>query len=333
MITLAEFTAKYTGQTVSFIGCPTDSCMAVPHQYLTECFGLTDPLLLAEPTAAQVWTNFTNNPASQYFTPIANTPTGFPSAGDIIIFAPNNPHSGTTEAGHIAVVVTADVNQFTCFEQDYPFGSTAHVGTHIFAPDGKDILGWLTAKEQGKFLSDAEYENMVQQTIAYEQLITSGFSTADDVNQKLQSYTTQISDLQNQVGKLTSSNEALQLEVQSNKDQMAKLADITQQQATSDSSAIDQGLTAGNQVKELTSDLVSIASNLDTTYPPVKNITGAITTLQTQLKAAQIALTKQAEINKALKESQERTQAVVNTTKGFFSQAFQWLKNQVWVSK
>ena len=326
MITLAEFTAKYTGQTVSFPGCPTDSCMAVPHQYLSDVFNLTDSTLLAEPTAAQVFTNFASNSAAVYFTPITNTPLGMPSPGDIGIIGPNA--QGCGEAGHIFIVVSATEQNVVGFGQDYPYGSPCNIKTFTY-----DGLNWLSPKEQGKFLSDAEYENMVQQTIAYEQLITSGFSTADDVNQKLQSYTTQISDLQKQVGKLTSSNEALQLEVQSNKDQMAKLADITQQQATSDSSAIDQGLTAGNQVKELTSDLVSIASNLDTTYPPVKNITGAITTLQTQLKAAQIALTKQAEINKALKESQERTQAVVNTTKGFFSQAFQWLKNQVWVSK
>ena len=326
MITLAEFTAKYTGQTVSFIGCPTDSCMAVPHQYLTECFGLTDPLLLAEPTAAQVWTNFTNNPASQYFTPIANTPLGMPSPGDIGIIGANA--QGCRQAGHIFIVVSATEQEVTGFGQDYPYGSPCNIKTFTY-----DGLNWLSPKKQGEFVPDAELEKLVKESIGFEEFITRGYNSPSDVDTKLQSYTTQISDLQNQVGKLTSSNEALQLEVQSNKDQMAKLADITQQQATSDSSAIDQGLTAGNQVKELTSDLVSIASNLDTTYPPVKNITGAITTLQTQLKAAQIALTKQAEINKALKESQERTQAVVNTTKGFFSQAFQWLKNQVWVSK
>ena len=325
MLSLNDFIAAYTGKTVSFPNCSDNECMTLLHVYLQEVFGLTDPLLLANPSAYEVYTNFAQEAGNQYFTLIANTPEGVPNPGDIVVFAANNPEAQTEANGHVCIFISGDVNSFTSFDCNYPTGSLPHVQRHTYG----GVLGWLSPKAQGEFVTEAEMTKLVQESMAFESFITAGYNSPNDVNTKLQSYTDQVTALQNQVGKLTSSNEALQLEVQSNKDQMAKLADITQQQATSDSSAIDQGLTASNQVKELTSDLVSIASDLDTTYPPVKNITGAIQTLQTQLKAAQIALTKQAEINKALKESQLRTQAVVNTTKGFFSKVISW----VWVSK
>ena len=322
MINLQDFITKYTGQYIPFTNCESGQCMALMHAYISEVFGLTDPTILATPSAYQVYSNFANLNGSQYFTPIANTPLGVPNPGDIGVISANE--GGALADGHVFVVVKADENQVQGFSQNWPSGSPAELRSFTYVG-----LNWLSPKSQGEFLTDAEYEKLVQESIAFEAFITSGYSTPNDITSKLSTYESQITSLQKQVGDLTQSNEALQLEVQQNKNAVATMADLTQQQAGTDSAAIDEGLTAQNQLKEITTDITTVAQELATTYPPVSNLTTAIQNLQNQLKAAQIALTKQAQINAALQKSQQQTQAVVTASKGFFSKIIGWF----WVSK
>jgi len=74
---------------------------------------------------------------------IANTPSGVPQLGDIIIWG-----TGIGQYGHIALVKSATTTSFQSFDQNYPLGSKCHFVTHNY----KNILGWL----RGKNINDPE---------------------------------------------------------------------------------------------------------------------------------------------------------------------------------
>ena len=88
-----------------------------PHEYGNACDLLTNAN--------------TNN-----FDVIYNTPSGFPLPGDIMVW-------GTSWGGgygHTGVIVTADVNSFTCFEQNNPTGHAPQINGHS---NYNGVLGWL----------------------------------------------------------------------------------------------------------------------------------------------------------------------------------------------
>lgn len=313
-MTLSEFVSAYTGKSVSFTNCEDNQCMTLLHVYLKEVFQLTDPLFLANPSAYQIYTNYPQEAGSQYFTRIENSPTNIPNPGDIVLFMPNNPGAQTGANGHVSIFVTGDINRFQSFDANYPTGSLPHLQEHTYA----GVLGWLTPKSQGEFVDEVTMKKLVQESLAFEKFVTSGYNTPDDVTNKVQSYADNISSLQKQIGELTKLNEELALEVQQSKDQLAKLADITQQQATSDSASIDEGLNAASSLKNVLLDMTHVAQELETSYPPVQNVTMAISALRNQLTMAQVNLTKQAEINKALSASNLAEKQVVTSGKGFF---------------
>jgi len=63
---------------------------------------------------------------------IANTPTGVPQEGDLIVW-------GMKPYGHIAVFIEGNTNRFTSFDQNYPVGSVCHVQEHNYS----NVKGWL----------------------------------------------------------------------------------------------------------------------------------------------------------------------------------------------
>lgn len=311
MITLAAFEAEWTNKKVG-----SGQCVALIHQYLADCFGLTDPTLLAQPSAYEIYTNFANINGSQYFNRVQNTPEGVPSPGDIVIIGPNDPGAQTGPDGHICIFVSGDVNNMTTFDANYPTGSLPHLQHHTYS----GILGWLTPRPQGTFVDSATFEKLVSESTAFESFVTAGYNSPQDVNQKLQSFTSQISDLQKQVGDANNKNEELLGEI-SNLQQLAKQA------SELPTPSADQGLEAIQQAKDLSYDINLVASELQTTYPPVKNLIGEVQTIKNKLLAAQIELTKQANLNAMLQKSQQNTKAVVDAGKGFFSSLNVWLKN------
>lgn len=73
-----------------------------------------------------------NQPGDLY-TQVANTPNDFPVAGDLIIW--NWPH--------VALVISADVNQVTVLEQNDPTGSECHTKSYNY----NGVIGWLHPKQ------------------------------------------------------------------------------------------------------------------------------------------------------------------------------------------
>ncbi|SRR5258706_12088506 len=107
------------GQCVGLIEVFTDS-LNLPHTY----GNAKDLLANADPNAFDV---------------IHNLPTNFPVAGDIMVWG----SQWGGGYGHTGVIVCANVNNFACFEQNNPTGSSPLINNH---PNYSGVLGWLHPK-------------------------------------------------------------------------------------------------------------------------------------------------------------------------------------------
>jgi len=139
-MTVPEFVNLWNGLDVSFPNCQNNQCMTLVHRYVSEVLKIEDISVLARPTAAQVWTEFA---WGQYFTQVANTPTGIPPVGAIMIFKPSPDNNN---CGHICIVLDgATVNKFKSFDADFPWGSKPSIQTHAYTDaNGNDLVyGWL----------------------------------------------------------------------------------------------------------------------------------------------------------------------------------------------
>lgn len=317
MITFQEFIAKYTGQSVTFPNCAPNECMTLLHAYISEVYGLTDPAILATPLAYQVFTLFPQLNGNNYFTRIENTLTNVPNSGDIIIF--DKDADGTGDAGHVCLFIRGDANNFTSFDSNWPTGSLPHLQTHTYLDsNGKGVLGWLTPAPQGTFVDTATFDQLVSKSTAFDSFVTAGYPSVDAINTKLKSFTDQIATLQSQLGEANSKNEELLGEV-------SNLQKLAAEASALPTPSADQGLTAIQQAKDLAYDLDLVASELQTTYPPVKNLTGEIQNIKNQLHAAQITLTKQAAINKANQMTKEASQKAGSVAVGFLATIKSWI--------
>lgn len=136
-MTLTDFIAKWNGKGIDFDKAYGDQCMDLMHQYVVEVLGLSDGRILAAPAAKDVYLNFSTIFGNQYFDRIANTPTGVPQKGDIILWG-----TGLGPYGHVAIFRDGDINKFFSFDQNFPTGSKCHIQQH----DYKGVLGWLRPK-------------------------------------------------------------------------------------------------------------------------------------------------------------------------------------------
>ncbi len=109
-------------------------CVDVPKSWATFLFNIDWTKTIGWGNAKDLY----NGSSPSYFDKIPNTPTGFPRAGDIIVW-------GINTYGHIAVVISADVNTFTVLEQD----SYKQVAAYRQKwPSYSGVIGWLRPKYQ-----------------------------------------------------------------------------------------------------------------------------------------------------------------------------------------
>ena len=98
--------------------------------------------------ASGTWGNakdWDKNAGKQGLQWIANTPTGVPQKGDLIVW-------GNGTYGHIAVFVSGDANSFDSFDQNYPVGSVCKIVHHTYS----NVKGWLRTKyQEGTMEKDA----------------------------------------------------------------------------------------------------------------------------------------------------------------------------------
>ena len=144
-MTLTELISKYNGK----------PCKIFPNNLSPQCFelvcawtdGLGVPHVAGNPSpfpyenAYQIYTDFGSYQA-QYFDRIANSPTGMPQAGDLVVWG----SSYNGGAGHVAVATGAntDTNHFQALEQNDP-----NPYCQLKDYNYNSVLGWLRPKVQG----------------------------------------------------------------------------------------------------------------------------------------------------------------------------------------
>lgn len=113
-------------------------CLSEAKIYMKELWGFNPPSSGVN-SAYGYWTNFPA-PLGEYFDKIANTPTGVPQKGDIVIW--KAALAGSKGYGHIAIATgKGDANNFEAFGQNWG-GKNAHHVTY----DYKNVYGWLRPK-------------------------------------------------------------------------------------------------------------------------------------------------------------------------------------------
>jgi len=134
-MTFNEFIAKYDGKGINYDGAYGNQCVDLYRQYVKEVCGVPQSPSVAG--AKDIWNTY----LSAHFDRIANTPTGVPQAGDIVIWG-----STIGTYGHVAVFISGNVNTFTSFDQNWPDTGGKGVA-HKQSHDYKGVLGWLRLKK------------------------------------------------------------------------------------------------------------------------------------------------------------------------------------------
>jgi hypothetical protein len=143
---LREFLETCLGKKVDFDGRYGGQCVDLFRLYCRDVLELpAQPRGVAG--AADFWTNYETDPILQTaFDKIANTPSGVPRFGDVVIW---NKRAGRGY-GHIAIFLHGDGLRFTSLDQNWPALSVVAETTHDYV----HVLGWLRPKAQDKILAD-----------------------------------------------------------------------------------------------------------------------------------------------------------------------------------
>jgi hypothetical protein len=110
-----------------------DQCMDWAFKYCDDFLHI-DHSIIRHQFAYQVYTEASSN-TLQYFTLVANTPTGIPPAGALVVF-----DQSVGPAGHICVANgIGDTNTFTSTDQNWNGHAYVETVTHSYT----GVLGWL----------------------------------------------------------------------------------------------------------------------------------------------------------------------------------------------
>lgn len=131
-MTLDDFITKYTNKGIDYDGAYGFQCVDLYRQYVKEVLGY--PQSKPVPGAKDIWDSY----LPEYYERIANTPTGVPKVGDIMIWG-----SAYGSYGHVAVVTGANEKTFSCFSQNDPIGKLCGIKNYS---SYKGVLGWLHPK-------------------------------------------------------------------------------------------------------------------------------------------------------------------------------------------
>lgn len=123
-----DFAWRHIGDVVRAPGGIGGECVDLANLWLLECCGL--PHVFADAV------NWRDAPI-RGFKWVQNTPTNFPSSGDLVVWGAYAPH-GIGQAGHIALCQVADANHLITLDQNWP--EHAAVGLHLHDYGG--VLGW-----------------------------------------------------------------------------------------------------------------------------------------------------------------------------------------------
>ncbi len=136
-MTFQQFIDKYLGKKIDFDNAYAGQCVDLFRQYCKEVLVISQPKRVAG--AADFWTNYDSDPnLKNNFDKIANTPTGIPLKGDVVLW---NKRAGGG-FGHVAVFISGNATQFTSFDQNWPTLSVCTKTEHGY----QNVYGWLHPK-------------------------------------------------------------------------------------------------------------------------------------------------------------------------------------------
>ena len=137
-MTFQQFLNKWDRKGINYDGAYGNQCVDVYDQYCKEVVGCRVILI---PGAKDIWANY----PTEAFVKIPNTPSGVPQKGDVMIWG-----TAVGTYGHVGIVISANVNSFTSFDQNWPFDNgtgVAHFQYHNYS----GVLGWLRPKKDVNF--------------------------------------------------------------------------------------------------------------------------------------------------------------------------------------
>lgn len=132
-MTLVQFIDKYKGKKIDYDNAFGGQCVDLYRQYCKEVLNV--PQSPSVTGAADIWVSY----LPEYFDQIKNTPEFIPQEGDIMIW--NKKAGGGF--GHVGVVVSADINGFTSFDQNWFKISVCELVKHTYA----NVYGVIRAKK------------------------------------------------------------------------------------------------------------------------------------------------------------------------------------------
>lgn len=143
MITFQQFQDKYNGKPLEYNNDQYhDQCMDEMWGYMSEVLGIDTKPYQGWGTAINLFncTKYIKD-FDVHFTKVFNTLINVPSVGAIIFWKKQWPVTG--DAGHVALVTSANVLKFVSFDQNYPTGSYCHLQNHSYL----GVVGWFIPKK------------------------------------------------------------------------------------------------------------------------------------------------------------------------------------------
>jgi len=133
-LSISEWYPTVAGRRVNSAGGILGECVALVQKYANEVLGVSGAPAFPVPAAKDMV-----NSRPDAFTWVANTPTGVPPYGSIVVF--NGRVGGGY--GHTGVAIEgSDVNQVRIIQQNDPFGSGVSIKTYPYT----NVAGWLVPK-------------------------------------------------------------------------------------------------------------------------------------------------------------------------------------------
>ena len=152
MANLQNFINQYNGKLVPSCGGYSSQCVSLSQAWAS-ANGVQGCPIFPVPAAKDMV-----GIRGDVFNWIANSPTGVPQSGDIMVW-----NTAVGVYGHTAVFVNGNASSFTSFDINWPTGSLAHLQSHNY----NGVVGWLRLKGgqpqtgDGMGVPNAEYDRVV----------------------------------------------------------------------------------------------------------------------------------------------------------------------------
>jgi hypothetical protein len=133
-MTLEDFISKWTGKVCDYDGCFGTQCVDLMNYYALEVLGMSKEEISSSLAGDTAFNIYFNGRWVKFFTRTENSPVNVPKNGDILFFG-----NKIGVAGHVCIVISANILTFKSFDANWPTGSLPHIQVHNY----NGVLGWI----------------------------------------------------------------------------------------------------------------------------------------------------------------------------------------------